>query len=174
MNQQELVTERLILWRWRDDDHRPFADICADPDVMAYIGDVSVRTPEQASTLIAYAENFWAENGFGLFAVERRDTGELIGFTGLLRSDFMPELLPSAEIGWRLGKSHWGKGCATEAAKAALASALRLPCIDQVVSVCQIGNTASVRIMEKIGLEFDRRSIDPTCDRDVLVYRLPR
>jgi RimJ/RimL family protein N-acetyltransferase len=174
MEQRELATQRLILRRWRDKDHGPFAAICADPDVMEFIGNGSVRTPEQASDLINFAEKTWDEDGFGLFAVELRDTGELIGFSGLAHPNFMPELLPSVEIGWRFGKAHWGKGYATEAAKEALAFANGLHCIRDIVSICQIGNIASVRIMEKIGLEFDHSSVDPTCDREVFVYRLQR
>lgn len=174
MGRQELATERLILRRWRDEDHGPFAAICADPDVMEFIGDGSVRTPEQASALINYAEKAWDKDGFGLFAVELRDNGELIGFSGLARPNFMPELLPSVEIGWRLGKAHWGKGYATEAAEEVLTFATSLRSIHEIVSICQLGNAASVRIMEKIGLKFDRRSFDPTCDREVFVYRLPR
>jgi RimJ/RimL family protein N-acetyltransferase len=173
MAQHELVTERLILRRWRDDDYAPFAAICADPDVMEFIGDGSTRTPEQVADFIAHAEKAWDDNGWGMFAVELRDRGELIGFTGLGRPDFMPELLPCAEIGWRFAKAHWGKGFATEAARAALAFARSLPSINGIVSICQIANPASVRIMEKIGLKFDRRSIDPTCGREVFVYRLP-
>lgn len=174
MGQREFATERLILRRWRGEDHSPFAAICADPYVMAFIGDGSTRTPEQASGLIDSAERAWDENGYGLFAVELRDMGELIGFAGLARPNFMPELLPSVEIGWRFGKAYWGKGYATEAAKEALEFATRLPSIEEIVSICQLGNVASVRIMEKIGLKFDRRSIDPTSDREVVVYRLPR
>jgi RimJ/RimL family protein N-acetyltransferase len=174
MQKQKLETERLVLRRWRSEDHRPFAAICADPDVMAFIGNGSVQTPEQASGLIDYAEKAWDENGYGLFAVELLETGELIGFVGLSLPNFMPELLPSVEIGWRLGKAYWGKGYATEAAKEALEFAIRLPYIEEIVSICQLGNVASARVMQKIGLKFDRRSVDPTCGREVVVYRLPR
>lgn len=171
--QQKLETERLILRRWRGEDHSRFAAICADPDVMAFIGNGSTQTPEQASELIDRAEKSWTENGYGLFAVELRVTGELIGFAGLAQPNFMAELLPAVEIGWRLGKTHWGQGYATEAAKEALAFAIRSPSVGQIVSICQMNNVASVRVMEKIDLTFDRRSVDPTCGRDVVVYRLP-
>ncbi len=173
MERQRIQTERLVLRRWRSEDHSPFAAICADPEVMAFIGDGSTQTAEQASGLVEHAEKNWAENGYGLFAVELLETGELIGFAGLAQPNFMPELLPSVEIGWRLGKAHWGMGYATEAAEAALAFANRSPSIEEIVSVCQLGNVASVRVMEKIGLKFDCHSLDPTCGREVLVYRLP-
>ncbi|MEN3977054.1 GNAT family N-acetyltransferase [Emcibacter sp. SYSU 3D8] len=174
MKQQKLETDRLILRRWRREDHAPFAAFCADPDVMEFIGSGATLTPEQASGLITCFEKAWDENGYGLFAAERRETNEFIGFAGLARPGFMPELLPSVEIGWRLGKAHWGKGYATEAAAEALAFGIRCAAVEDIVSICQVGNVASTRIMQKIGLEFDQRSIDPTCNRDVVVYRLPR
>lgn len=174
MEQQPLKTNRLNLRRWRKEDHGPFAAICADPEVMQFIGDGSTRTAEQASRGIAHFENEWEEKGYGLFAVELRETNELIGFTGLTHPDFMPELLSSVEIGWRFGKRHWGKGYATEAAVEALAFGIRTPAIVEIVSICQLGHIASTRIMQKIGLKFDRRMIDPTCNRKVEVYRLQR
>lgn len=174
MGPQQLETDRLILRRWQSEDHEPFAAICADPEVMQFIGNGSTRTAEQASRGIAHFEKEWDERGYGLFAVELRETKELIGFTGLTRPDFIPELLPSAEIGWRLGKAHWGKGYASEAAVEALTFGVRAPTIEEIVSICQLGNGASTRIMQKIGLTFDRRTTDPTCDREVEVYRLPR
>lgn len=174
MKRTELHTERLVLRRWQAADLDPLAAICADPQVMAYIGDGSVRTVQQVGGFIEQAEAAWRDQGYGLFAVELHQTGEMIGFTGLSRPTFMPELLPATEIGWRLGKAHWGQGYATEAAMAALTFARTLPVIDQIVSICQTGNLASVRIMEKIGLNLDRRGIDPSCNRDVFIYRLPR
>ncbi|MCB2078329.1 MAG: GNAT family N-acetyltransferase [Novosphingobium sp.] len=174
MGNPSLRTKRLHLRRWRDEDRAAYAAICADPDVMRYIGDGSTRTPEQASRAIDQFEQDWDAQGLGLFAVEMIGTGKLIGFTGFSRPDFMPSLLPSVEIGWRFAKAQWGKGLATESANAALAFARDLPVEEDIVSVCQCGNAASVRIMEKIGLEFDHRGIDPTCAREVEVYRLPR
>lgn len=174
MEDRQLETERLRLRRWRNDDHNSFAAICADPDVMRFIGDGSTRTAEEASCAIAHFEKEWDERGFGMFAVELRRTEEFIGFTGLSRPDFMPELLPSVEIGWRLGKAHWSKGYATEAACTALAFGASVLANEKVVSICQVGNNASTRIMEKIGLKFDRRSIDPTCGREVEVYQLQK
>ncbi|WFL77754.1 GNAT family N-acetyltransferase [Altererythrobacter arenosus] len=174
MTQHYLETERLILRRWRSEDVAPFAAICADPDVMEFIGDGSTRTAGETVSLVAKLERFWEARNYGLFAIELRETNEFLGFAGLSDPDFMPELLPSVEIGWRLGKAHWGKGYATEAATAALAFAIESPDIEEIVSICQVGNGASTSIMKKIGLEFDRRSLDPTCDREVFVYRLPR
>ncbi len=168
-----LETDRLRLRRWKDSDVEPFAAICGDPEVMKYIGDGSTRTLEETARSIEQFEIAWEERGFGLFAVELRATGELLGFTGFAHPDFLPELLPSVEIGWRFGKQYWGRGYATEAAIGAMEFASNVLADQQIVSICQVGNTASTRIMAKIGLEYDRRMIDRTCNREVEVYRLP-
>lgn len=151
----------------------PFAAICADPNVMRFIGNGSIRTPGEASGAIDRFEREWKDRGFGLFAVELHKAAELIGFAGLSWPDFLPEILPSIEIGWRIAKPHWGMGYASEAAAEALSFGFDTLGITDIVSICQLKNSASIRIMHKLGLRFDRRTIDPTCNRDVEVYRLP-
>lgn len=174
MTQQRIDTERLNLRRWKPEDRVPFAAMCSDPDVMQYIGNGATRTAEQAARAIASFEREWDERGYGLFAVEEKQTGNLIGFTGLSLPDFLPEVLPSVEIGWRFSKPSWGKGYASEAATAALSFGVNELAITDIVSIYQIGNEASARIMQKLGMAFDRKTIDPTCARKIEVYRLPR
>jgi RimJ/RimL family protein N-acetyltransferase len=167
-------TERLILRRWKQEDHAPFAAMCADPNVMRYIGNGSTRTAEQASRAIERFENEWDEMGFGLFAVEDKLTASFVGFAGFSWPDFLPEIMPSVEIGWRFSKSSWGKGYASEAATAALSHGVNMLGITDIVSIYQLENLASRRIMQKLGMIFDRKTIDPTCEREIEVYRLPR
>lgn len=168
-----LETDRLILRRWSARDHAPFAWICADPDVMRYIGDGSTRTPEQSSALICAFEAQWNHEGFGLFAVEEKASGSLLGFTGLSIPSFLPEIMPAVEIGWRFGKGHWGHGFATEAARAVLALGTQTLNLTNIVSIYQLGNEASLRIMQRLGMQFDRETIDPNNGRRIAVYRLP-
>ena len=165
-------TTRLILRRWNSADLAPYSEICADPDVMEWIGDGSIRTEAECAQAIASFERFWQNHGFGLFAVEQRETGNLIGFTGLAIPTFLPEVLPAVEIGWRFGKSAWGKGYATEAAKASLTFGFEEAKIDRIVSIHQIGNEASGRIMQKLGMRFERQTVDLTCNRAVKVYEV--
>lgn len=172
MTQHMINTERLLLRGWKPEDHAAFAAICADPDVMRYIGNGKTRTAEDAARSITSFQNEWRERGFGLFAVESRKTGGLVGFTGLSWPGFLPEVLPSVEIGWRFSKPNWGKGFASEAAKAALSFGVNELGITDIVSICQTENRASVRVMQKLGMVFDRRTMDPTCEREVEVYRL--
>jgi RimJ/RimL family protein N-acetyltransferase len=169
-----IKTERLLLRRWQADDVAPFAEICADPDVMRWIGKGETRTPEQCAAAVERFEHDWSDHGFGLFAVELRETGRFIGFIGLSIPEFLPELLPAIEIGWRLARNQWGRGLATEGAKAALRFGLEDRHLDRIVSIHQIGNGASERIMEKLGLRLERETVDPTCNRLVRVYEILR
>ncbi len=148
--------------------------MCSDPDVMQYIGNGVTRTAEDAARYIESFEKEWSEKGFGLFAIEVKKTGDFIGFTGLSSPNFLPEVFPSIEIGWRYSKPSWGKGYASEAAITALSFGVDELGITDIVSIYQIGNEASMRIMQKLGMIFDRRTIDPTCNREVGVYRLPQ
>lgn len=173
MTRREITTDRLLLRRWRPEDHAPFTAICSDPDVMRYIGNGATKTADDTARNIASFEKEWEERGYGLFAVEAKDSGDLIGFTGLSWPGFLPEVLPSVEIGWRFSKSAWGKGYATEAASAALSFGKNDLALPDIVSIYQIENAASARIMQKLGMIFDRTTIDPTCKRAVEVYRLP-
>ncbi|MFC9183375.1 GNAT family N-acetyltransferase [Streptomyces globisporus] len=167
-----LETPRLILRRWRADDVVPMAAVNVDPQVMRWIGDGSVRDEQQTRRGIEAMEREWDSQGFGLFAVEIRSTGELAGFTGLSVPDFMLELLPAVEIGWRLGRAHWGQGLATEAAAAAVRFGFEDCGVGRIVSIAQLGNGASERIMTKLGMHPVRETVDPSCDRRVRVFEL--
>lgn len=169
-----LKTDRLVLRGWTPEDHGPFAAICADPEVMRFIGNGQTRAPADVARSIERFQTAWDKDGFGLFAVEERSSGALVGFTGLSRPNFLPEVLPAVEIGWRFSKEHWGRGYASEAAKSALAFGTNDCGLADIVSIYQLGNGASRRIMQKLGMVFDRRTVDPTCGREIEVYRLPR
>lgn len=146
------------------------AAINADPAVMRWIGDGSVRTRAQTREAIAAWEEEWETRGFGLFAVEVRATGELAGFTGLSVPTFLPEVLPAVEIGWRLGQSFWGRGLATEAARAVLRFGFEERGLQRVLSIHQAGNDASARIMHKLGMRLVRTGTDPSCGRPIRIY----
>ena len=82
-----------------------YAAICADPEVMRYIGDGTTRTRAQCADQLRAFEQSWSDRSFGLFALELTRTGELIGFIGLAIPDFLPEIMPAVEIGWRLPRT---------------------------------------------------------------------
>jgi RimJ/RimL family protein N-acetyltransferase len=167
-------TARLLLRRWREDDVAPMSAINADPEVMRWIGDGSVSDEQQTKARIEAWERQWERHGFGLFALQLRATGELIGFTGLAVPEFLPEVMPAVEIGWRLGRTSWGQGLATEAARAALRFGLIDRGLEQIISIAQVGNDASERIMNKLGMRLERETVHPTCDRPVRVHAITK
>jgi RimJ/RimL family protein N-acetyltransferase len=167
-------TPRLVLRRWREGDVAPMSVINADPEVMRWIGDGSIRDEQQTKAGIEAWEREWDRHGFGLFALELCNTGELAGFTGLAVPEFLPEVMPTVEIGWRVGRAFWGQGLATEAARAALGFGLIDRGLERIVSIAQVGNDASERIMAKLGMRLQRETVDPTCNRPVRVHAITK
>src|SRR5690606_3606578 len=104
----ELYTPRLLLRQWRDDDLESLARMSADPEVMRYFPACLDR--DESAALIERCGEHFARHGFGLWALERRDNGEFIGFTGLGHMGFEAHFTPAIEIGWRLARAHWGQG----------------------------------------------------------------
>jgi RimJ/RimL family protein N-acetyltransferase len=155
-----LTTSRLSLRRWREDDVPAMAAINADPEVMRWIGAGTPIEENATAAGTARSEQHWKTHGFGLFAVEIRATGQLAGFTGLNTPYLLPEVLPAVEIGWRLGRQFWGRGIATEAARAALDFGFTDRGLDRIVSIHKVGNDTSGRIMQKLGMQLDREITD--------------
>ncbi|MFB7374387.1 GNAT family N-acetyltransferase [Streptomyces sp. NPDC056222] len=168
----EIRTPRLLLRRWTDDDLVPMAEISADPEVMRWIGDGSVRDLEETAEDIERWEEEWDDEGFGLFAVELLGSGELIGFAGLSVPGFLPELAHEVEIGWRLGRPFWGQGYASEAAHAALEFALQDRGLDRVVAITHISNSASEKVIHKLGMTPEREIEHPAFGVPLRVYAI--
>lgn len=169
-----IETPRLILRRWREEDVLPMAAINADPEVMRWIADGRPLSEADSRRFTTLVEQRWDEEGFGLFAVEVRATGELAGFTGLAVPRFLPEVLPAVEVGWRLARTFWGRGYATEAAREAVRFGFEDCGLDRLVSIAQIGNTASERVMDKLGMVVERETTTPATGRRVRVHELTR
>jgi len=169
-----LETNRLLLRGWQPRDLRPYAQLCADPEVMRWIGSGRTLSRTESAAAIRKFERDWAERGFGLFAVELQSTGALIGACGLSIPTFLPEIYPSIEIGWRFARAVWGQGIATEAAQASMGYAFDEAGLEAIVAIHQIGNDASERIMHKLGMQFHLETVDHSCGRPVRVYRKSR
>ncbi|WP_436521235.1 GNAT family N-acetyltransferase [Actinoplanes sp. HUAS TT8] len=167
-----LTTPRVVLRPWRDDDLDAMAAITADPEVMRYIHDGRPLDRAATAERLALWRRHWDEHGFGLYAVELRETGELAGFTGLAVPTFLPEIMPAVEIGWRLGRPYWGKGLATEAARAVVSRAGTDFGLKRLVSVHIVGNEASARVMVKLGMRLERETVQPDTGRPLRVYAL--
>lgn len=167
-----LTTERLVLRGWQESDFAPYARMCAMPEVMRWIGSGQPQSEAEAHKAIETFTSEHHKNGFGLMAVEVRDTSELIGFCGLSIPTFLPEILPAVEIGWRLAPEAWGKGYATEAARSTMTRGFDDLKLERIVSICHIKNAASENIMKKLGMHFDRETITASSKVDVRVYAL--
>jgi RimJ/RimL family protein N-acetyltransferase len=148
----ELNTPRLLLRQWRDADLDPWAALNADPDVREYFPTVLTR--DESAESIARFRDAIEQRGWGLWAVEVRDTGEFIGFTGL---DPVDDQYPfsGVEAGWRLARSAWGHGYATEAARAALAYGFDRLELPEILSITAVGNVRSQAVMRRLGMTHD-------------------
>ena len=146
----ELRTERLLLRGWTDADRPVFAALNADPEVMVSLGPPLTR--EASDAFVDRIAANLERDGYGLWAVEVRGSGELVGFTGLARQTFEAPFNPSTEVGWRLVRSAWGHGYATEAARAALVVAFEQLGLDEVVSMTTRVNERSQRVMRRLGM----------------------
>ncbi len=142
-----------MLRRWRPDDREPFARLNADPELVRFLPGPLDRPASDA--LIERIEEHFERHGFRLWAVQRADEGDLVGFTGLVLQDFPAAFTPAVEVGWRLARSAWGHGYATEAAWAALAHGFDVVGLDEVVSMTTVGNTRSRAVMKRLAMYTD-------------------
>lgn len=153
-----LETERLVLRDWTDADLAPFAALNADPEVMEHFPSTLSR--EESDALAGRIRRDLSRRGVGLWAVEAR-AGTIagspcfVGFCGLSVPSFEAPFLPAVEIGWRLARHAWGRGLATEAARACVAHgfAIGLP---EIVSFTSPRNVRSIAVMTKLGMTRDR------------------
>ncbi len=177
LEKQTLETSRLILRPWRETDVAPFAEMNADCKVMQYFP--APLSYQESASLVERCQKHFDEYGFGLWAVELKETAEFAGFIGLAVPQFTAYFTPCVEIGWRLAAPYWNQGYATEGAQAALDFGFDQCNLKEVLSFTVPANVASRRVMEKIGMSyidnFDHPALpgdDPLC-RHVL-YRITK
>jgi RimJ/RimL family protein N-acetyltransferase len=167
------TTERLVLRAWRPADRVPFSAINADPDVMRYIRDGRPMTRAESDHLLEAIQSHWAEHGFGLWcAAPREDPDACLGFIGLAVPSFLPVVLPAVEVGWRLARSAWGRGLATEGARAALSHAFGPLGLSSVISIIDPVNERSVRVAEKLGMRPAATHRHPMTRRTLCAYEI--
>jgi RimJ/RimL family protein N-acetyltransferase len=148
-----LVTPRLILRPWQPEDWAPFAAMNADPQVMEHFPACLER--RRSDEIAAAISRRLVERGFGFWAAELSGVCPFIGFIGLSRPMFQAHFTPCVEIGWRLAREHWGRGYATEGARASLQFAFEQLGLDEVVSFTVPANQRSRRVMERLGMMHD-------------------
>jgi len=148
-----IATERLHLREWKAEDRAPFAALNRDPRVMEFFP--RALEPPESDALANRIQASIAARGFGLYAAETRDTGAFIGFIGLAEVTFPAAFTPATEVGWRLARDAWGRGYATEGARAVIDHAFGALGFGALVSFTTEWNARSRRVMEKIGMTYD-------------------
>lgn len=163
-----LDTERLWLREFRGSDHDAYAAMLGDPQVMQYIGDGKTVGHPESWRAIASMLGHWQLRGYGMWAIEEKATGTLLGRAGFID----PPGWPGFELGWLLGRAHWGRGYATEAAKRCLQYAFEDLRRDHVISLIRPSNKPSIRVAERLG-EKPAGEID-LFGAEALVYEIRR
>jgi RimJ/RimL family protein N-acetyltransferase len=165
---QAVTSDRLLLRMFRESDLDAYAEMCGDAEVMRYLGDGHTFTRAEAWRNMAMVIGHWQLRGFGLWAVEERGTGSLIGRVGC----WQPEGWPGLEVGWALRRQFWGRGYATEAALRAVEFAFNHLGQDRVISLIQPENSGSVAVAMRLGMSFD--GYTEVMRQPVLMYGLDR
>ncbi len=174
MSADELRTERMLLRRWRPEDAAPMVAINRDPEVTRLLN----RRVDAAAVAAFHAAALahWEEHGFGIWALESTqpaDAGEFLGFAGF--AHLPPHLAaagPGPELGWRLAPTAWGRGLATEAARAALARGIEERPGVEVIAVINPRNERSQRVAAKLGMHNDRAVHNPLFGIEAEVWSL--
>jgi RimJ/RimL family protein N-acetyltransferase len=168
----ELLTERLRLRTWRDDDGPAIAAINADPEVGRYLNNP--LDDGSGSSFFQRVRAHWARHGSGVFAIEGRapepDHGRLLGFAGCAYPTFIAQLADRPELGWRLDHAVWGRGYATEAARAAREDARVRMGIDELISIIHPDNVRSRRVAQKLGMTIEGQVRHPALGIDIDVW----
>jgi RimJ/RimL family protein N-acetyltransferase len=167
MSEIQLETDRLLLRMWRLEDYEPYAKMCADPEIMRYLGGKAFDRLE-AWRHMAFLVGHWQLLGYGHWAVEEKATGAFVGRIGFLN----PEGWPGFEIGWTLGRQFWGKGYATEGARRALQYAFNELDRDHVISLINPENRNSIRVAERLGEKLEGKT--ELLGHDALIYGIDR
>ena len=166
-----IVTERLILRPYRDDDLPFLAAMNGDPEVMRYLG--GTMTPVESNAMVARINAKLASDGHGMAAVERRADGQLLGMCGMSYEVWYPDVL---ELGWRLARPFWGQGYATEAGRAWARIAFEVYGEQRLISIADAPNDNSTAVMKRLGFTFDHAAelSDDKGDFSAVIYSITR
>lgn len=151
------LTPRLRCRRWADADLPQVFAVYSDPQAMRFVGDGQPLTPEQAREWMDVTARNYATRGYGMFALEDRASGAVVGFCGIVHPGGQPE----PEVKYAFLQQAWGRGLATEAVAALLAHAHRAFGLERVIATVAEGNAGSQRVMDKVGARLVQRRDRP-------------
>ena len=156
-----LETERLFLRAFTKHDLDPFADMVADPDVMQKATyDGTPMTQAQAWNWLCLMLGHWHMRGYGIWGVEERSSGVLIGRIGLQFLDWFEDV----ELVWMLAKPAWGKGYASEGARAAINFGFEILKLPRIAAVIHCENQTSIRLAERLGMTMEKEVVRQEID----------
>ena len=167
MNEVTLETERLLLRWFREDDFPAFFAMASDPEVMRFLSGQPQTENEAWRSMAAYMGH-WYFRGYGVWAVEEKETGKLVGRIGFMN----PAGWPGFELGWTLARDSWGKGYATEGAARALRYAFTEMGRDRLISCIAPNNINSIRVAERLGETVEGET--ELLGKHVLIYGISR
>lgn len=151
-NSITIETERLRLRMLQDSDLDNLAALFADPAVMRYVGNGQPTDRDEAEKALASIIAHWQREGFGRWAIEDKTTGEFVGYGGLRSLSGTPEVV------YHFAQRHWGKGFATEMARASLQFGFNEKGFERIVAIAKPENSASIHVMKKLGMHFEQQT----------------
>lgn len=155
----DFTSERLGFRNWKDADLTEMLLLNQDSEVMKYFPSTQDRfTTEQ---FIKRMQTEYSKYNYCYFAVENKSNSEFLGFIGISNQDYGDVLGKFVDIGWRLKRSAWGKGYATEGAKECLTYAKEKLCLTKIFAVAPVINTNSIAVMHKIGMKSVKEFTHP-------------
>lgn len=163
---REIETPRLRLRQFTPNDLDDLSRLYSNPDLMRYIGK-GIKTKNETETALSSILKHY-QHGFGMWAVISKDNDKLIGRCGLCFLDNTSEV----ELGYLLDQSYWCKGLATEASQASLKYGFEVVKLDRIVAIAQPKNLASRRVMEKVGMKYEKDAY--FYNKDVVYYAISR
>ena len=166
-----LETDRLIMRRMTLDDKEELFKMDSDPEVQKYTGDRIIKSVEEIETrLTGISFKDYELYGYGRLGVQIKGTDRLIGWAGL---KYLPEF-DQVDLGYRFMKEHWGKGYATEASLAVLEYGFNELNLDAIIAIAEPEHKASIKIMEKVGMKFQKHAPYIEGEEDAVWYELKK
>ncbi len=165
-----IETERLVLREITFDDKEELFQLHSDPKVQKWTGEPVVESMKEIEQAIRIRLNDYRKYGFGRLAVILKTTNEFIGWAGLT---YLPEF-DKVDLGYRFKKKYWSMGFATEASKAIIDHGFNVLNLDLIIAIALPENKASIRIMEKVGMIYDKQAPYDEMIREAIWYKLEK